>query len=93
MEAIIALAIIAVIIRVAIFFLAPNIDNFLGGHGSNENYCAQTDENNIYDGEQKSIFSESDLNPHDSPNMHPWAEYDPNYSPNMVHYDIHERDN
>ena len=35
MEIFIALAILALIVRIALVFLCPNVDNFLSGHGYN----------------------------------------------------------
>lgn len=40
MEIFIALAILALIVRIALVFLCPNVDNFLSGHdGDTGDYC------------------------------------------------------
>lgn len=43
MEIFIALAILALIVRIALVFLCPNVDNFLSGHGydSGNNYSTR----------------------------------------------------
>lgn len=72
MEILIGLTILAVIVRVVIFFCVPELDRALSRTSSpNKTYKYQPDN-----------IEENHINPNESSYIiGPWAKHDPNYSP------------
>ncbi|WP_298081442.1 hypothetical protein [uncultured Cardiobacterium sp.] len=83
MEILIGLTILAVIVRVVIFFCAPELDETLSGFNSPEKNSYQpTHKLNLQDNNRKITLSESEYI------IGPMVKHDPNYSPYIgKHYE------
>mgnify|MGYP000035639745 CR=1 FL=1 len=84
MEILIGLTILAVIVRVVIFFCAPELDETLSGFNSPERNSYQPPHKlNLQDNNNRKIAAgESEYI------IGPWVKHDPNYSPYIgKHYE------